>query len=75
MTAAQKLALVQRINPWIARANVSRPNQNPERVSIVLDNSNPEPTELEIDDDCDLAYRINNPDPITWAIDTDDLEG
>jgi len=72
MTTAEKFALVMQINPFITLAGI---NQNPERVSIVLDNSNPEPTELEIDDDCDLAYRINNPDPITWAIDTDDLEG
>ena len=52
MTTAEKFALVMQINPFITLAGI---NQNPERVSIVLDNS--------------------NPDPITWAIDTDDLEG
>jgi hypothetical protein len=74
MTAAQKLALVQQINPWIARANVTGSNEYPERVSINIDESNVDTFELDLDDD-DLTYRINNPDPITWHIDTDDLEG
>lgn len=62
---AEKLELLRQINPWGGQPA----NRYLERIVIQLGDREAGPVELLLsEDDDDLSYRVNNPDPITWSL-------